>query len=96
MIFLASCLSVFVVVVVACLSVFVCLFQEYVVPEEYVQTMRESMLKRCPVSSYEEVRGVFAKDLGESPETVSALLTSFLHYCLCVLSNTTACRKAAE
>ncbi|XP_039831496.1 putative ABC1 protein At2g40090 isoform X2 [Panicum virgatum] len=45
---------------------------EYVVPEEYVQTMRESMLKRCPVSSYEEVRGVFAKDLGESPETVFA------------------------
>ena len=55
------------------------MFQEYVVPEEYVQTMRESMLKRCPVSSYEEVRQVFAKDLGESPETVSALLTSFLH-----------------
>ncbi|OEL24599.1 putative ABC1 protein [Dichanthelium oligosanthes] len=27
---------------------------EYVVPEEYVQTMRESMLKRCPVSSYEQ------------------------------------------
>jgi hypothetical protein len=43
------------------------------VPEEYVQTMRESMLKRCPVSSYEQVRGVFAKDLGESPETVSTL-----------------------
>ncbi|GJN23649.1 hypothetical protein PR202_gb11314 [Eleusine coracana subsp. coracana] len=45
---------------------------EYVVPEEYVQTMRESMLKRCPVSSIEQVRGVFAKDLGESPETVFA------------------------
>ncbi|RCV41354.1 hypothetical protein SETIT_9G129000v2 [Setaria italica] len=45
---------------------------EYVVPEEYVQTMRESMLKKCPVSSYEEVRGVFAKDLGESPETFFA------------------------
>jgi aarF domain-containing kinase len=44
-----------------------------------VQTMRESMLKRCPVSSYEQVRGVFAKDLGESPETVSALSAS-LHY----------------
>nr|CAB3493594.1 unnamed protein product [Digitaria exilis] len=45
---------------------------EYVVPEEYVKTMRESMLKRCPVSSYEEVREVFAKDLGESPETFFA------------------------
>jgi len=85
-----------VIFLASCLNVFVRLFQEYVVPEEYVQTMRESMLKRCPVSSYEEVRQVFAKDLGESPETVSALLTSFLHYCLCVLSNTTACRKAAE
>ena len=50
-------------------------------PEEYVQTMRESMLKRCPVSSYEQVRGVFAKDLGESPETVSVLSASSLHYC---------------
>jgi aarF domain-containing kinase len=39
-----------------------------------VQTMRESMLKRCPVSSYEQVRGVFTKDLGESPSTVSALV----------------------
>lgn len=37
-----------------------------------MQTMRESMLKRCPVSSYEQVRGVFTKDLGESPETVFA------------------------
>lgn len=41
-------------------------------PEEYVQTMRASMLKRCPVSSYEEVRRVFRKDIGELPETVFA------------------------
>jgi hypothetical protein len=47
------------------------------VPEEYVKTMRESMLKRCPVSSYEQVRGVFAKDLGESPETVGDLHDTF-------------------
>uniref|UniRef100_J3LRU8 ABC1 atypical kinase-like domain-containing protein n=1 Tax=Oryza brachyantha TaxID=4533 RepID=J3LRU8_ORYBR len=45
---------------------------EYVVPEEYVQTMRASMLKRCPVSSYEQVCQVFGKDMGESPETVFA------------------------
>lgn len=54
-------------------------------PEEYVKTMRESMLKRCPVSSYEEVRRVFAKDLGESPETVGAfacILFAFLYNCL--------------
>uniref|UniRef100_A0A453H524 ABC1 atypical kinase-like domain-containing protein n=3 Tax=Aegilops tauschii TaxID=37682 RepID=A0A453H524_AEGTS len=43
-----------------------------VLPQEYVQTMRESMLKRCPVSSYEEVRGVFKKEIGELPETVFA------------------------
>lgn len=47
-----------------------------------MQTMRESMLKKCPVSSYEEVRQVFAKDLGESPETVSASPASSLHYFL--------------
>ncbi|VAH95399.1 unnamed protein product [Triticum turgidum subsp. durum] len=34
--------------------------------------MRESMLKRCPVSSYEDVRGVFKKEIGELPETVFA------------------------
>lgn len=51
-------------------------------PEEYVQTMRASMLKRCPVSSYEQVCRVFGKDMGESPETVSSLPSSSLHYCL--------------
>ncbi|XP_044979810.1 putative ABC1 protein At2g40090 [Hordeum vulgare subsp. vulgare] len=45
---------------------------EYVLPQEYVQTMRESMLKRCPVSSYEDVQGVFKKEIGELPETVFA------------------------
>ncbi|KAE8815663.1 putative ABC1 protein [Hordeum vulgare] len=47
-----------------------CTLQEYVLPQEYVQTMRESMLKRCPVSSYEDVQGVFKKEIGELPETV--------------------------
>lgn len=37
-----------------------------------MQTMRASMLKRCPVSSYEQVCGVFGKDLGKSPETIFA------------------------
>ncbi|KAE8803281.1 putative ABC1 protein [Hordeum vulgare] len=52
-----------------------CTLQEYVLPQEYVQTMRESMLKRCPVSSYEDVQGVF-KEIGELPETV---FTEFDH-----------------
>ncbi|WOL02016.1 ABC1 protein [Canna indica] len=41
---------------------------EYVVPEEYVQTMRASMLKRCPISSYDQVRNVVIEELGGPPE----------------------------
>lgn len=44
--------------------------QEYLVPEEYVQTMRESMLNKCPVSSYDQVCEVFKKELGETPDKV--------------------------
>ncbi|XP_028803763.1 putative ABC1 protein At2g40090 isoform X2 [Neltuma alba] len=43
---------------------------EYLIPQEYVQTMRESMLNKCPVSSYDQVCQVFKKELGETPDTV--------------------------
>ncbi|CAN0909724.1 Putative ABC1 protein At2g40090 [Linum grandiflorum] len=43
---------------------------EYLVPQEYVQTMRESMLNRCPVSSYDQVREVVKKELGQEPEQI--------------------------
>ncbi|KAK2634995.1 hypothetical protein Ddye_029787 [Dipteronia dyeriana] len=43
---------------------------EYLVPEEYVQTMRESMLNKCPVSSYDQVCEVFKKELGETPDKI--------------------------
>ncbi|CAJ1860625.1 unnamed protein product [Sphenostylis stenocarpa] len=43
---------------------------EYLVPEEYVQTMRESMLNKCPVSSYEQVCNVFKKELGDTPDKI--------------------------
>lgn len=43
---------------------------EYVVPQEYIQTMRASMLKKCPVSSYDQVRNVFIKELGAPPEEI--------------------------
>ncbi|XP_010517404.1 PREDICTED: putative ABC1 protein At2g40090 [Camelina sativa] len=43
---------------------------EYLVPEEYVRTMRESMLNKCPVSSYEQVCEVFKKEVGEMPDKV--------------------------
>ncbi|EOA26863.1 hypothetical protein CARUB_v10022955mg [Capsella rubella] len=45
---------------------------EYLVPEEYVRTMRESMLNKCPVSSYEQVCEVFKKEIGEMPDKVFA------------------------
>ncbi|XP_021295598.1 putative ABC1 protein At2g40090 [Herrania umbratica] len=43
---------------------------EYLVPQEYVHTMRESMLNRCPVSSYDQVCEVFKKELGETPDKI--------------------------
>ncbi|KAK9046463.1 hypothetical protein V6N11_052350 [Hibiscus sabdariffa] len=43
---------------------------EYLVPQEYVTTMRESMLNKCSVSSYEQVCEVFKKELGETPDKV--------------------------
>lgn len=52
----------------------IALFQEYLVPEEYVQVMRQSMLNKCPVSSYEQVLEVFKKELGGTPDEVSALI----------------------
>ncbi|XP_030491249.2 putative ABC1 protein At2g40090 isoform X1 [Cannabis sativa] len=43
---------------------------EYLVPHEYVQTMRECMLNKCPVSSYDQVCEVFKKELGETPDKI--------------------------
>ncbi|KAG2332407.1 hypothetical protein Bca52824_003587 [Brassica carinata] len=45
---------------------------DYLVPEEYVHTMRDSMLNKCPVSSYEQVCEVFKKEVGETPDKVFA------------------------
>jgi aarF domain-containing kinase len=43
---------------------------EYLVPKEYVETMRESMLNKCPVSSYDEVCDIVKKELGGSPDKI--------------------------
>lgn len=51
--------------------------QEYLVPQEYVQTMRESMLNKCPVSSYDQVCEVFKQELGETPDKVCTICHSF-------------------
>lgn len=44
--------------------------QEYLIPQEYVLIMRESMLNKCPVSSYQQVCEVFKKELGDTPDKV--------------------------
>jgi hypothetical protein len=44
------------------------LLQDHLLPEEYVVTMREHMLDKCPVSSYAEVRQIIQEDLGSPPE----------------------------
>lgn len=41
---------------------------DHLLPEEYVVTMREHMLDKCPVSSYAEVRQIIQEDLGSPPE----------------------------
>ncbi|CAN4117987.1 unnamed protein product [Withania somnifera] len=43
---------------------------EYLVPEEYVRIMRESMLNRCPHSSYDQVLEVIRKELGGAPDEI--------------------------
>ncbi|XP_071732769.1 putative ABC1 protein At2g40090 [Rutidosis leptorrhynchoides] len=43
---------------------------EYLVPLEYTKTMRESMLNRCPTSTYDQVCQVVKKELGGPPEEV--------------------------
>ncbi|XP_075514137.1 LOW QUALITY PROTEIN: putative ABC1 protein At2g40090 [Primulina tabacum] len=43
---------------------------EYLVPDEYVQIMRQSMLNRCPVSSYDQVCDVIKKELGGMPDEI--------------------------
>ncbi|KAJ9540697.1 hypothetical protein OSB04_027203 [Centaurea solstitialis] len=43
---------------------------EYLVPPEYINTLRESMLNRCPTSSYDQVCQVVKKELGGAPEEI--------------------------
>ncbi|WOH09058.1 hypothetical protein DCAR_0728511 [Daucus carota subsp. sativus] len=43
---------------------------EYLVPQEYVEILRESMLNKCPVSSYEQVCEVVKSELGELPDKI--------------------------
>ncbi|CAK0787023.1 hypothetical protein CVIRNUC_010239 [Coccomyxa viridis] len=45
---------------------------EHLLPEEYVQTMRRTMLDQCPVSPYSEVSQMIAKELGSPPKELFA------------------------
>ncbi|EFJ11901.1 hypothetical protein SELMODRAFT_125297 [Selaginella moellendorffii] len=43
---------------------------EYLIPPEYVKVMQDSLLDKCPVSSYERVCDVFKSELGRLPHEV--------------------------
>ncbi|GAQ84896.1 ABC transporter-like protein [Klebsormidium nitens] len=45
---------------------------DYLLPEEYVRIMRESMLDKCPVSTYEQISAVIERELGLPPEQAFA------------------------
>ena len=46
--------------------------QDHLMPEEYVLTMRRTMLNACPASSYAEVARIIAEELGSPPEALFA------------------------
>ena len=46
--------------------------QDYILPAEYVNTMRDYMLDKCPVSTYKDIAQVIQEDLGTSPEELFA------------------------
>lgn len=46
--------------------------QDYILPVEYVNTMRDYMLDKCPVSSYNDIAEVIEEDLGRKPEELFA------------------------
>ncbi|KAL3145108.1 hypothetical protein ABBQ38_001717 [Trebouxia sp. C0009 RCD-2024] len=45
---------------------------DYILPAEYVNTMRDYMLDKCPVSMYKDIAQVIQEDLGKSPEELFA------------------------
>lgn len=43
---------------------------EYLLPSEYVQTMKNCMLDKCPVSTFEQVCELFKAELGRLPDEI--------------------------
>ena len=48
--------------------------QDYILPVEYVNTMRDYMLDKCPVSTYQDISQVIQEDLGKSPDELFAAI----------------------
>ncbi|GBG93072.1 hypothetical protein CBR_g58691 [Chara braunii] len=45
---------------------------DYLLPEEYVKTMRQGMLNKCPLSSRDQVHNVFLAEFGRLPHELFA------------------------
>ena len=45
--------------------------KDYLVPKEFVQVMRATMLDKCPVQTYKQVCDVFLAELGQLPHEVT-------------------------
>ncbi|KAK9823333.1 hypothetical protein WJX72_001997 [[Myrmecia] bisecta] len=45
---------------------------DHLLPAEYVQTMREHMLHRCPASPYSDIAQIIEQDFGKPPEELFA------------------------
>ena len=45
--------------------------KDYLVPPEFVRTMRASMLDKCPVQTYKQVCDVFLAEFGQFPHEVN-------------------------
>lgn len=50
----------------------VCALQDHLLPEEYVSTMRASMLDDCPATSFAQVVRTINKELGAPPSVLFA------------------------
>lgn len=49
-----------------------CLVKDHLLPEEYVHTMRDSLLDKCPVSSFAQVVRTLDEELGAPPSVLFA------------------------
>lgn len=48
--------------------------QEHLLPEEYVEVMRQYMLDKCPTSPWREVERTLTRELGSPPSALFAAI----------------------